>query len=657
MGLPDSVVVEVAFASEPFDPAPVWTDVSAYVDLTSAVRVRRGRQSETDDVQPGTLSLTLDNSDGRFTAGNAASPYYPNVTINRRIRVRAVHSGTTHYLFDGHVDKWPVAWQNGVRSLAPITATDRTKLLARRPMRTLFEEQQLLDAPLAMYPMQSGTGTTVGEVARNGQSPARLARSKYRGGSYEWGADGPWFYDALGLNTDTTASADREGYYIDFGDEPPFVWRTASAGFTVEFWLRCSGSGTSDLPPAVDASGVGWLWSMTTSTGTEYDSGSGGFLGENFNGLATSIDTDGDLTLTLSTPVITQTVSTAGAALADAEWHHIFIAVTTAESVSVTIDGSATYFPGSLSALSTMSVASLERMWFGRSPIRGYGYPNDHSHFRGEVAGLAIYDRTLDYVFDAPAHYGWTDTFADLSSVRVSDLAEFADVPTGTIQTGKSYISRRQVTSGAGVDQALRDVSRTEDGLVFFDGQGRLTFLSRDYQVSPTPDLTVSASTDGVGENLEFELSDAHVVNDMAVDRPDSAPVRTINQASIDAYGTYAEQPQTLLHNDDEQRYYAQWHFARRAVPVIRAGQVTVDPFTNPALYATALASEIGDRLRLTDLPVSTAPSATVDVMVQSVEHAFSIDGWLTSWDTAPRPTTEYLAWDSGVWDSTLWAW
>src|ERR687888_157343 len=38
---------------------------------------------------PVTLSLTLDNSDGRFTRLNPSSPYYPNVKHNRLIRVRA----------------------------------------------------------------------------------------------------------------------------------------------------------------------------------------------------------------------------------------------------------------------------------------------------------------------------------------------------------------------------------------------------------------------------------------------------------------------------------------------------------------------------------------------------------------------------------------
>ncbi|MEU3293025.1 LamG-like jellyroll fold domain-containing protein [Streptomyces longwoodensis] len=65
-----------------------WTDISAYVDQArSGVSITRGASDELSDTQPGTASLLLDNSDGRFTPGNAASPYYPFVRRNAPIRI------------------------------------------------------------------------------------------------------------------------------------------------------------------------------------------------------------------------------------------------------------------------------------------------------------------------------------------------------------------------------------------------------------------------------------------------------------------------------------------------------------------------------------------------------------------------------------------
>jgi hypothetical protein len=65
-----------------------WTDISSYVDQVKAgVAISRGASDELSDTQPGTASLLLDNSDGRFTPGNASSPYYPFVRRNAPIRV------------------------------------------------------------------------------------------------------------------------------------------------------------------------------------------------------------------------------------------------------------------------------------------------------------------------------------------------------------------------------------------------------------------------------------------------------------------------------------------------------------------------------------------------------------------------------------------
>jgi hypothetical protein len=60
------VSVDIAFDGGPFSSSYGWTDVSDYVEGFS---IHRGRNNELDRIEAGTLSLTLDNSDGRFTPG------------------------------------------------------------------------------------------------------------------------------------------------------------------------------------------------------------------------------------------------------------------------------------------------------------------------------------------------------------------------------------------------------------------------------------------------------------------------------------------------------------------------------------------------------------------------------------------------------------
>lgn len=65
-----------------------WTDISEYVDVVKqGIRISRGASDERSDTQPGAATLLLDNTDGRFTPGNSASPYSPFVRRNAPIRI------------------------------------------------------------------------------------------------------------------------------------------------------------------------------------------------------------------------------------------------------------------------------------------------------------------------------------------------------------------------------------------------------------------------------------------------------------------------------------------------------------------------------------------------------------------------------------------
>jgi hypothetical protein len=81
-----------------------WTDITRYVDVTSGVTITRGASDELSETQPGTASMTLDNSDGRFTPGNPSSPYAPFVRRNAPIRV-----SVAHYPGRTGAGPWPLA--------------------------------------------------------------------------------------------------------------------------------------------------------------------------------------------------------------------------------------------------------------------------------------------------------------------------------------------------------------------------------------------------------------------------------------------------------------------------------------------------------------------------------------------------------------------
>lgn len=57
-----------------------YIDVSTYVEFGEGISYTYGRQTQFDDTSPGTFTFTLNNSDGRFTPDNAASPLATKVT-------------------------------------------------------------------------------------------------------------------------------------------------------------------------------------------------------------------------------------------------------------------------------------------------------------------------------------------------------------------------------------------------------------------------------------------------------------------------------------------------------------------------------------------------------------------------------------------------
>ena len=94
-----------------------------------AVSLRRGRTREDQAVQPGALSLTLDNRSGNYDPDNSASPYYVGYfsILNRglNVRVSATWSATTYVIYRGYLEQIDVD-----ASLDPITTIQFTDALA-----------------------------------------------------------------------------------------------------------------------------------------------------------------------------------------------------------------------------------------------------------------------------------------------------------------------------------------------------------------------------------------------------------------------------------------------------------------------------------------------------------------------------------------------
>lgn len=104
----DSVVADDAQFVGPEDPSRpfpdarfelqlggTWTDITEFVYTRDSVTITRGRSDEAGQTEPASMSLTLNNRDGRFSQRNPRSPLFGQLGRNTPIRVSVDHGDNT----------------------------------------------------------------------------------------------------------------------------------------------------------------------------------------------------------------------------------------------------------------------------------------------------------------------------------------------------------------------------------------------------------------------------------------------------------------------------------------------------------------------------------------------------------------------------------
>ena len=125
-----------SFSGVQTDP-PVWVNLGS--DRVRDFSVTRGRESELQDFDAGTATITLSNRDRAFDPTYSSSPYYPNVRPRNRCWLRAQFNGATYDLFKGYVDSYdqqqPAPGQSD--AVCVVQASDEFKMLNLRKTRAM----------------------------------------------------------------------------------------------------------------------------------------------------------------------------------------------------------------------------------------------------------------------------------------------------------------------------------------------------------------------------------------------------------------------------------------------------------------------------------------------------------------------------------------
>lgn len=591
--MPD-IVVEIAFDSGYATPAAsrTWTDISSYVDLKDLVGIGVGRGDEFAVADANSLSLTVDNTDGRFSPDYASGAYYPNVKIGRPIRVKITPpSGSTCTRFLGFVDEWPVEWDGGTtHAKAKITARSR---LARLGLDAAMTSQMLsacLNAdPHILYRLNEGASP-----ARDSSPSIDTDLTQTRAGTVTWnGGVGP---DGMGTAIRSLPAATGEVFHQLSGRS-----HTAFAPFVVEFCLH--------VPSAPDDDGT--IFDLVRLE----DSATGDRLLD-FGADGADIIASGDA-FEVTTPYARDVVN------------HVGLAV----------DGTSArlYLNGTLVATDSATPAALPSAICDVT----LAYRNE--------PGESVRYNDLSYVMFSDDEAGIPDR-AELRNVAttVSDALTSYAIAAGIEASGRSIGTTSETIEAPIItDQsplaAMRTAEATDGGVIFDAPDGTFTYKTRDSRYTATSAFTLAAASQEIETDFAPKLDRTGLVNAATVTGADSASAYVQDATSVGDYGLAATSRETL--GDYDQCFQAaSWAVHLGKDPAVRVASVTVDLLTCPtATRDLILAATVGTRFTISGLP-SQAPASSMDFFIEGWAEVFGPETHRITFNTTRR-TSLYDVW------------
>lgn len=576
-------------------------DITQYVRLVDGITFGRGRSDEFAQAGPGSLSLTLDNTDGRFTLGSATY----GIALDQQIRVKV--NGTT--MWTGYVQQWPVAWPTGGQeySTVQVTAVDAFARMARRTLRSALEEDVLVDDPNATYPLSEAEGATAADdTSGNGLPSLGITGT---GTPFTFGSGtGP----ADGL----TCASFLGGTFLR-NTIPAVYLASGLTAWTVECYFA-----TTQVP------------ATTVTQFVVLDAGSGS--------AASSIAA---ISMTSAGKLIgsTNVVSvTSAASVNDGLVHHAVVTLT-GGTMTLYLDG-----------VSVGTVASstlpdpLTRLSLAPSDI---GVAGVVTPYVGTLAHVSVYPTALS-VGRLSVHNGGTvDHAGESPAGRYARVSAYCAVPTGTLDTGGTTVLG---PANQGGRDALDVVNETADatlGFVMVTGDGSISSMNGStLTAGPFLLASMDAAYADPGTSVEADLS--FLVNDATGGSTSSENTHNARNAAsigngLTGHGVYHKDFTWNVSTDDQAEDRTNWMVANYAEPVIRVSSLTFDALTGGALNDFNLGLlDVGTAgyLRVTGFPNQI--TTTQDLIVQGITWTLTDTAYTVTVNCTQRSL--YTAWILG---------
>jgi hypothetical protein len=587
-------------------------DITTYARLVEGYTCKRGRQDELSSVTAGDFTLTLDNTDGRFTVGSTIIASPSPIKMDAQVQVRVTPSGGSAVTrFTQFVQSWPTEWPDGsdLFSVAAISGTDAQARAERQGLGSVPATEIVSDGPFALFRLNEAAGASdAGDSSGNQRPTLTIAGS---------GA-APVFGDVSGPTTDGFTAAEFTNGQCLVG---ALSFDTVPTSVCIGFFFNTSLT-PNDQP-------IGRLYSGAPAGGTW------AFGLTNVPGAAHLGITNGATALS-ATP----------ANLNDGKWHHAFF-VFTGTTVTIYADGQT----GGALATATLTLDRSMTLEIGgvTSALPSGPASFTNTGYTGSLAHVSVFNGAGPSAarIAAEAAAGVTGFNTDLGPDRLTRLATYANLPLGTLDAGLTTISAfsddQQSVAGA-----IQDVADAEMGLAYFDGTGSLVFHNRNRVAAKTsPDVTIDANFLAEGTRFEYDMQG--VVNYFQVTAQGTGAsqlVQNVTSQVTNKHGRYDSSKTYLVQTDAEALDRGNWVVSTHAEPAARVGSLVIDVLTmTAAQQQQMLTIEPDSWLRVTGLPGQTVGGTTADFIVQGFADVLNVGEWTLTLNATNKPVLYPSVW------------
>ena len=597
-GVPD-LKVEFAPTDDASTTSPTWVDITSYVRMSAGVSFERGRNDERATAQPGQMTLTLNNTSGRFTPNLATGAYHPlRIRCPIRVSFKPPGAGAYTVMWTGLVDQWSPDWSGG-RATCRVQASDRLAVLQRQTLQAWETHQHLFTGATLLWPFTEDAGaTTVGETATGTTQNTLTLTAVGSSGSGEVGVG------ALPIDSGTVAAftpTDASNGYNFTGTTSIAATPVASSAVSVLMNATTNPAATSYMLTLASANNYRLDVGVTT-TGRAYvrllDPGS----------------------LVLATVTGTSTITTG-------DWQQV--------GATLSASGSAwslkLYVNGTQESSTATTTTDQNLPALGATATVGgtvgamYSGQLSHACYWSAPATLAL---TM-----TEARKAITGAVGETSTARHERICDFAGVTSGTVGTGLSTLGPQPIR-GRSVLEALGDVADAELSPLYATPAGVPTLASRDERYNAA--VALSVTRHDIATNVEFVVNDQNLINDVRGSRPGGPELRHTAASSVSRYGTKSDTVQLILQDDTQLAAVVEWNATTTSEPAPRTSRLEIDAWVKQATVTLTdcLALTIGSRVQVTSLPAE-APAATLDLFTEGMSDVFNTGGWTRTLNTS----------------------